>query len=93
MNFLKNLIKGDYGLGKTFWVYGTLYQLIFSLVIFITFFFFFFSIDKSLINYSQIPELIIKQIFLFIYQKISLLVNRFKYFVNFLVIISTIEDQ
>ncbi len=63
MNFLKNLIKGDYGLGKTFWVYGTLYQLIFSLIIFITFFFALDSIDKSLINYSQNPELIIKQIF------------------------------
>jgi len=30
---------------------------------------------------------------IFIYQKISLLLNRFKYFVYFLVIIRTIEDQ
>ena len=62
MNFITKLIKGEYGLRKTFWIYGTLYQLILSVIIVITINFSLGSIDLSSINFNQKTILIIKQI-------------------------------
>jgi len=63
MNFILKLIKGEYGLTKTFWIYGTLYQLIFGAIIVITIYFGINSIDISLINFNQKEIAIVKQIF------------------------------
>ena len=62
MNFIIKLIKGEYGLRKTFWIYGTLYQLILGAIIVITINFSLGSIDISSINFNQKAILIIKQI-------------------------------
>ena len=62
MNFITKLIKGEYGLRKTFWIYGTLYQLILGAIIVITINLSLGSIDLSSINFNQKEILIIKQI-------------------------------
>ena len=62
MSFITKLIKGEFGLRKTFWIYGTLYQLILGAIIVITINFSLSSIDLSSINFNQKTILIIKQI-------------------------------
>ena len=62
MNFITKLIKGEYGLRKTFWIYGTLYQLILGAIIVVTINFSLSSVDLSSINFNQKEILIVKKI-------------------------------
>ena len=62
MNFITKLIKGEFGLRKTFWIYGTLYQLILGAIIVVTINFGLSSVDLSSINFNQKEILIVKEI-------------------------------
>ena len=53
MNFLSKLAKGEYSLPMTFWVYGTLYQMLIGAIIIATIYFGVASIDTTGIDYSQ----------------------------------------
>ena len=53
MNFLSKLVKGEYSLPMTFWVYGTLYQILIGAIMIATIYFGVASIDTTGIDYSQ----------------------------------------
>jgi len=53
MNFFSKLAKGEYSLPMTFWVYGTLYQMIIGAIMIATIYFGVASIDTTGIDYSQ----------------------------------------
>ena len=53
MNFLSKLAKGEYSLPMTFWVYGTLYQMLIGAIMIATIYFGVASIDTTGIDYSQ----------------------------------------
>lgn len=53
MNFLSKLAKGEYSLPMTFWVYGTLYQMLIGAIMIATIYFGIASIDTTGIDYTQ----------------------------------------
>lgn len=53
MNFLAKLAKGEYSLPMTFWVYGTLYQMLIGALMIATIYFGIASIDTTGIDYTQ----------------------------------------
>ena len=53
MNFLGKLVKGEYSLPMTFWVYGTLYQILIGAIMIATIYFGVASIDPTGIDYTQ----------------------------------------
>ena len=53
MNFLSKLAKGEYSLPMTFWVYGTLYQMLIGAIMIATIYFGVASIDTTGIDYTQ----------------------------------------
>ena len=53
MNFLAKLAKGEYSLPMTFWVYGTLYQMLIGAIMIATIYFGIASIDTTGIDYTQ----------------------------------------
>ena len=53
MNFFSKLAKGEYSLPMTFWVYGTLYQMLIGAIMIATIYFGVASIDTTGIDYSQ----------------------------------------
>ncbi|WP_440909721.1 hypothetical protein [Candidatus Pelagibacter sp.] len=53
MNFLSKLAKGEYSLPMTFWVYGTLYQMLIGVIMIATIYFGIASIDTTGIDYTQ----------------------------------------
>ena len=53
MSFFSKLVKGEYSLPMTFWVYGTLYQLIIGAIMIATIYFGVASIDTTGIDYTQ----------------------------------------
>ena len=53
MNFLSKLAKGEYSLPMTFWVYGTLYQMLIGALMIATIYFGIASIDTTGIDYTQ----------------------------------------
>ena len=53
MNFLSKLAKGEYSLPMTFWVYGTLYQMLIGALMIATIYFGIASIDITGIDYTQ----------------------------------------
>ena len=63
MNFLSKLAKGEFSLPMTFWVYGTLYQIIIGAIMIATIYFGVASIDTSGIDYSQEKSVVIEQVF------------------------------
>ncbi|WP_440932219.1 hypothetical protein [Candidatus Pelagibacter sp.] len=63
MNFLSKLAKGEYSLPMTFWVYGTLYQIIIGAIMIATIYFGVASVDTSGIDYSQEKSVVIEQVF------------------------------
>ena len=64
MNFLSKLAKGEFSLPMTFWVYGTLYQIIIGAIMIATIYFGVASIDTSGIDYSQEKSVVIDRYFL-----------------------------
>ena len=63
MNFLSKLAKGEYSLPMTFWVYGTLYQIIIGIIMIATIYFGIASIDTSGIDYSEDKSKVIEEVF------------------------------
>ena len=53
MNFLSKLYRGEYSLPMTFWVYGTLYQILIGAIMIATIYFGVMSIDTTGIDYTQ----------------------------------------
>ena len=53
MNFFSKLAKGEYSLPMTFWVYGTLYQMLIGAIMIATIYFGVASIDTTGIDYTQ----------------------------------------
>ena len=53
MNFLSKLYRGEYSLPMTFWVYGTLYQILIGAIMIATIYFAVASIDTTGIDYTQ----------------------------------------
>ena len=53
MNFLSKLARGEYSLPMTFWVYGTLYQILIGAIMIATIYFGVMSIDTTGIDYTQ----------------------------------------
>ena len=53
MNFLSKFAKGEYSLPMTFWVYGTLYQILIGAIMIATIYFGVMSIDTTGIDYTQ----------------------------------------
>ena len=53
MSFFSKLAKGEYSLPMTFWVYGTLYQMLIGAIMIATIYFGVASIDTTGIDYSQ----------------------------------------
>ena len=53
MNFLSKLYRGEYSLPMTFWVYGTLYQILIGAILIATIYFGIASIDTTGIDYTQ----------------------------------------
>ena len=53
MSFFSKLIKGEYSLPMTFWVYGTLYQMLIGAIMIATIYFGVASIDTTGIDYTQ----------------------------------------
>ena len=53
MSFFSKLAKGEYSLPMTFWVYGTLYQMLIGAIMIATIYFGVASIDPTGIDYSQ----------------------------------------
>ena len=53
MSFFSKLVKGEYSLPMTFWVYGTLYQMIIGAIMIATIYFGVASIDTTGIDYTQ----------------------------------------
>ena len=63
MNFLSKLAKGEYSLPMTFWVYGTLYQILIGVIMIATIYFGVASIDTAGLNYSQEKSKVIEEVF------------------------------
>ena len=53
MSFFSKLAKGEYSLPMTFWVYGTLYQMLIGAIMIATIYFGIASIDTTGIDYTQ----------------------------------------
>ena len=63
MSFLSKLAKGEYSLPMTFWVYGTLYQLLIGAIMIATIYFGVASIDTAGLDYSQEKSKVIEEVF------------------------------
>ena len=63
MNFLSKLAKGEYSLPMTFWVYGTLYQILIGAIMIATIYFGVASIDTAGLDYSQEKSKVIEEVF------------------------------
>ena len=64
MSFFSKLAKGEYSLPMTFWVYGTLYQILIGAIIIATIYFGVASIDTTGIDYTQADKAkIIEEVF------------------------------
>lgn len=63
MNFLSKLAKGEYSLPMTFWVYGTLYQILIGAIMIATIYFGVASIDTDGLDYSQEKTKVIEEVF------------------------------
>ena len=63
MNFLSKLAKGEYSLPMTFWVYGTLYQIIIGAIMIATIYLGVASIDNTGLDYSQDKSKVIEEVF------------------------------
>ena len=63
MNFLSKLARGEYSLPMTFWVYGTLYQMLIGAIMIATIYFGVASIDTAGLDYSQEKSKVIEEVF------------------------------
>ena len=63
MNFLSKLARGEYSLPMTFWVYGTLYQILIGAIMIATIYFGVASIDTAGLDYSQEKSKVIEEVF------------------------------